>query len=88
MRSLGYKCIENRIKAIREGEEVPNDILSQILRISSTYFDKYVCGWGDELGLEFFISYAPVAVDNDDFDIEELIDHFVTFYVGGKHTVM
>ena len=46
MRSLGYKCIENRIKAIREGEEVPNDILSQILRISSTYFDKYVCVGG------------------------------------------
>ena len=28
-----------------------------------------------------------LAVDNDDFDIEELIDHFVTFYVGGKRTV-
>ena len=27
-----------------------------------------------------------LAVD-DDFDIEELIDHFVTFYVGGKCTV-
>ena len=37
MRALGFKCIEKRIKAIREGEEVPNDILSQILRISSTY---------------------------------------------------
>lgn len=35
VRTLGYKCIEKRIKDIQCGEEVPNDILSQILRIRS-----------------------------------------------------
>lgn len=36
VRVLGYKCIEKRIKAIHSGEEIPKDILSQILRIKST----------------------------------------------------
>lgn len=36
VRALGYKCIEKRIKAVQNGEEVPNDILSQIIRTTST----------------------------------------------------
>lgn len=35
VRALGYKCIEKRIRAIQKGEEIPNDILSQILQIKS-----------------------------------------------------
>ena len=35
VRKLGRKCIQERIDAIRNGEEVPNDILSNILRITS-----------------------------------------------------
>lgn len=58
VRALGYKCIEKRIRAIQNGEEIPNDILSQILQIKT----------------------------GNDLDIEELIDHFVTFYVGGSET--
>ena len=36
VRALGYKCIKKRIEAIHNGEEVPSDILSQILKIKST----------------------------------------------------
>ena len=35
MRKIGRDCIEKRIKAVTSGEEVPNDILTQILQISS-----------------------------------------------------
>ena len=28
--------------------------------------------------------YCSIFVVEDEFDIEELIDHFVTFYVGGE----
>eukprot|EP00731_Ephydatia_muelleri_P028804 Em0020g448a len=34
MRRIGRDCIEKRIKAVTSGEEVPNDILTQILQIS------------------------------------------------------
>lgn len=43
VRALGHKCIEKRIKNIQCGEEVPNDILSQILRTRSmTYSIKLI----------------------------------------------
>ena len=35
MRRIGRDCIEKRIKAVTSGEEVPNDILTQILQTSS-----------------------------------------------------
>ena len=35
MRTIGRDCIEKRIKAVTSGEEVPNDILAQILQTSS-----------------------------------------------------
>eukprot|EP00731_Ephydatia_muelleri_P028769 Em0020g413a len=35
MRTIGRDCIEKRIKAVTSGEEVPNDILTQILQTSS-----------------------------------------------------
>eukprot|EP00731_Ephydatia_muelleri_P028736 Em0020g380a len=34
MRRIGRDCIEKRIKAVTSGEEVPNDILTQILQTS------------------------------------------------------
>ena len=41
VRALGYKCIEKRIRAIQKGEEIPNDILSQILQIKSMTLSVY-----------------------------------------------
>ena len=35
MRRMGRVCIEKRIKAVTNGEEVPNDILTQIVQTSS-----------------------------------------------------
>ena len=45
IRQIGRDCIQERIAAVKNGEEVPNDILSTILKIGSkncicTY---YVC---------------------------------------------
>eukprot|EP00731_Ephydatia_muelleri_P028768 Em0020g412a len=40
MRTIGRDCIEKRIKAVTSGEEVPNDILTQILH--TTIADKSV----------------------------------------------
>ena len=31
MRKIGRDCIEKRIRAVTNGEEVPNDILTQML---------------------------------------------------------
>ena len=38
MRKIGRDCIEKRIKAVTSGEEVPNDILTQILQIRSEFY--------------------------------------------------
>ena len=35
MRTIGRDCIEKRIKAVTSGEDVPNDILTQILHTTS-----------------------------------------------------
>ena len=35
IRQIGRDCIQERIAAVKNGEEVPNDILSTILKIGS-----------------------------------------------------
>ena len=35
IRMIGRECIQKRINAIENGEQVPNDILTQIIRITS-----------------------------------------------------
>jgi len=36
IRTIGRECIQKRINAIENGEQVPNDILTQIIRITKT----------------------------------------------------
>ena len=36
MRKIGQDCITQRFKAIANREEVPNDILTQIVRVASS----------------------------------------------------
>ena len=36
MRKIGQDCIVQRFKAIADKEEVPNDILTQIVRVASS----------------------------------------------------
>ena len=36
MRKIGQDCIAQRFKAIANKEEVPNDILTQIIRVASS----------------------------------------------------
>ena len=57
LRDTGKKIIDERKKAILNGDEVPTDILSYILK----------------------------SMDEDTvLDYEELLDHFVTFFIAGK----
>lgn len=36
IRKIGQECIEQRFKAIANKEEVPNDILTQIVRVANS----------------------------------------------------
>ena len=40
IRMIGKDCIQKRIKAIESGEEIPNDILSLILRTAGICYHK------------------------------------------------
>ena len=35
IRKIGRECIQRRISAIENGEQVPNDILTQIIKVTS-----------------------------------------------------
>ncbi|XP_073498329.1 cholesterol 24-hydroxylase-like [Phyllobates terribilis] len=59
LRQTGKDCIERRQKSIQDGEDVPADILSQILK--------------------------GAAVE-DSYDLESLLDNFVTFFIAGQET--
>ena len=43
IRMIGKDCIERRIRAIKTGEQVPNDILSHILEHASKKLDCISC---------------------------------------------
>ncbi|XP_072284111.1 cholesterol 24-hydroxylase-like isoform X2 [Pyxicephalus adspersus] len=59
LRKTGRECIERRRKAIQDGEDIPVDILTQILK---------------------------GAVQEDECDMEDLLDNFVTFFIAGQET--
>ena len=42
IRKIGRECIQRRISAIENGEQVPNDILTQIIRVTSELLSKYM----------------------------------------------
>ncbi|XP_063803666.1 cholesterol 24-hydroxylase-like isoform X2 [Pseudophryne corroboree] len=59
LRKTGRECIERRKKAIEDGEEIPVDILTQIVK---------------------------GAALEEDCDMEDLLDNFVTFFIAGQET--
>ncbi|XP_072284118.1 cholesterol 24-hydroxylase-like [Pyxicephalus adspersus] len=59
LRRTGRECIERRRKAIEDGEDIPVDILTQILK---------------------------GAAQEDECDMEDLLDNFVTFFIAGQET--
>ncbi|XP_068110469.1 cholesterol 24-hydroxylase-like isoform X4 [Hyperolius riggenbachi] len=59
LRKIGEECIRRRQKAIEEGEDIPVDILTQILK---------------------------GAAQEEDCDMEDLLDNFVTFFIAGQET--
>ena len=42
IRAIGRDCIKKRIQLIESGEQVPNDILTHILQVASTYVALWV----------------------------------------------
>ena len=75
MRKIGRDCIEKRIKAVTSGEELPNDILTQMLQPCS----EYCCRNHTHISLFFFHPVAEGGVD-----METLVDDFVTFFIAGE----
>ncbi|XP_077125692.1 cholesterol 24-hydroxylase-like [Ranitomeya variabilis] len=59
LRQTGKNCIERRRKAIQDGDDIPADILSQILTGAAT---------------------------EDSYNLESLLDNFVTFFIAGQET--
>ncbi|XP_073465775.1 cholesterol 24-hydroxylase-like [Aquarana catesbeiana] len=59
LRKTGRECINRRRKAIEDEEDIPVDILTQILK---------------------------GAAEEDECDMEDLIDNFVTFFIAGQET--
>ncbi|XP_038072893.1 cholesterol 24-hydroxylase-like isoform X2 [Patiria miniata] len=62
LRETGRRCIEERLRAIEKQEEVPNDILTHILKEI------------DQLK------------GDGQFDMEGLVDEFLTFFIAGQET--
>ena len=80
MRKIGHDCIEKRIKVVNNGEEAPNDILTQIIQS---------CGRCDHICQHALCTwlYLYSATDKS-VDMETLVDNFVTFYIAGGGVVM
>ena len=81
MRKIGRDCIEKRINAVTSGEEVPNDILTQMLK-------SFRESNNPKLHLHVYATSIHVVTEKN-VDMESLMDDFVTFYVAGGlvHTV-
>ena len=79
MRKIGRDCIEKRINAVTSGEEVPNDILTQMLKS---------CRESNNPIPHLYATSIHVVADMN-VGMESLVDDFVTFYVAGGlvHTV-
>lgn len=86
IRTIGRDCIQKRIRAIENGEDVPDDILSHILQITGKLNDVIlVCQCLNacslcSCSLQLFL---PI-VKEENVDIEDLIDDFATFYIAGN----
>ena len=78
LRAVGRECVWKRINAIENGEQVPNDILTHILKIRS----RSTSFWCLQLLIEV-VFFAYVAKE-EAVDIEVLVDDFVTFYVANR----
>eukprot|EP00731_Ephydatia_muelleri_P020161 Em0012g986a len=83
MRRIGRDCIEKRIKAVTSGEEVPNDILTQILQSSvgvksvdmETLVDDFITFFvaGQETAA-YTLSFAIILIHQH----PEVLDHLLS----------
>ena len=73
IRKIGKKCIETRISALKNGEKCERDILSCILNHASKH-NNYST-------LDVYNGGLQGVTEN--FDLEDIIDDFATFYSAG-----
>ena len=74
IRAIGRHCIELRLKALDNKEELPFDIMSQILSIVREFHCiEMAC-------FQLFFIYSDIEKN---FDIEDLVDEFFVFYLAG-----
>ena len=83
IRQIGRDCIQERMAAVKNGEDVPNDILSTILKIGSKncIYNIHIFMYA---ALNIFVVIEPV--NEQDFTVEDLVDDFVGFYGAGQAT--
>lgn len=75
LREFAKKHINERIADIANKENMPNDILSIILNLK-----------GERIIKVKLLPYIKFYLDSSEYDIEELIDHFITFFIAGQET--
>ena len=83
IRTIGRECVQKRISAIENGEQVPNDILTHIVKITSGLLLVLIYPQHERIFIFVFVPFFSVAKVGD-IDIEDLVDDFSTFYVAGK----
>lgn len=74
LRQIGREQILNRIKVVSEdGQITHNDLLANIFKTHGKFF--------------FFLNIDRIVVyfkpENEVFDIEDMTDQFVTFFIAG-----
>ena len=82
IRQLGRECIQKRINAIESGEQVPNDILTHIVKITSGLLPVHMSNMKVIFTMALF--QTIFLATTGDIDVEDLVDDFTTFYVAGK----
>lgn len=79
LRMVGNDCIQKRIKAMENGQDVPDDILTRSLKLACKY---NICIL---LTKQFDMTYIAAE---EAADIEQHIDHFVSFHSAGRSSAL
>jgi hypothetical protein len=81
---MGRDQIESRLKLLKEGSYVPNDLLTITLKSYGNFSNhRYFF-------LKSFFYYKLYILikykENEAFEMEDMIDDFITFFVAGQET--
>lgn len=78
LREVGREVIVKRIQSLKNGDHVPEDLLSHLLKThGNSLYD--ILNFNDK-AVNIF------SKEKEEFDIEDLVDDFATFFVAGQET--